>query len=107
MAHGYGHHSVYAQPRPDWSGYGQPGAPITPGHHVFPQTPSTAAQSRPNQYTELIHLRAEFKEIRKEWKARKKAEELSVKPERMNSNEMLRPKLKTTLKEDMMAASLQ
>lgn len=50
MAHGYGHHSVYAQPRPDWGGYGQPGAPMTPGHHhVFSQTPSTAAQSRPNQ----------------------------------------------------------
>lgn len=48
MAHGYGHQNVYAQPRPDWTGYGQPGAPITPGHHVFPQTPTTAS-TRPNQ----------------------------------------------------------
>lgn len=48
MGHGYGHSGVYAQPRPDWTGYGQPGAPITPGHHVFPQTP-TSASTRPNQ----------------------------------------------------------
>ncbi|KUI56967.1 hypothetical protein VM1G_00391 [Cytospora mali] len=56
MAHGYGHHSVYAQPRPDWTGYGQPGAPITPGHHVFPQTPTTAAQSRPNQVYSFVPI---------------------------------------------------
>ncbi|KAG8161499.1 hypothetical protein KVR01_008486 [Diaporthe batatas] len=46
MGHGYAHSNVYTQPRPDWTGYGQPGAPITPGHHVFPQTPTSA--SRPN-----------------------------------------------------------
>lgn len=56
MAHGYGHHSVYAQPRPDWTGYGQPGAPITPGHHVFPQTPSSASQTRPNQVYSFVPI---------------------------------------------------
>ena len=42
---------LYAQPRPDWTGYGhQQGPPLTPGHHVFPQTPTSAApQARPNQ----------------------------------------------------------
>ncbi|KAK3374864.1 hypothetical protein B0H63DRAFT_526163 [Podospora didyma] len=131
MSHGYQHPGsagLYAQPRPDWSGYSsQPGGPITPGHHVFPQTPTSAsAQARPNQvysfvpipgaqqhkrprrryeeiermykcgwngcekaYGTLNHLNAhvtmqahgqkrtpeEFKEIRKEWKARKKEEE--------------------------------
>lgn len=51
MAHGYqpAGTPMYAQPRPDWAGYGQPGGPITPGHHVFPQTPTTAAPGRPNQ----------------------------------------------------------
>ncbi|KAI3397552.1 hypothetical protein diail_10645 [Diaporthe ilicicola] len=55
MAHGYGHHNVYAQPRPDWAGYGQPGAPITPGHHVFPQTPTTAP-NRPNQVYSFVPI---------------------------------------------------
>jgi transcription factor CON7 len=53
MSHGYAQHSggLYAQPRPDWTGYGQQhGPPLTPGHHVFPQTPTSAApQSRQNQ----------------------------------------------------------
>ena len=54
MSHQYTHPAsagLYAQPRPDWAGYGQqPGGPITPGHHVFPQTPaSTAPQARPSQ----------------------------------------------------------
>lgn len=53
MSHGYAHpgSNLYAQPRPDWSGYGQQhGAPLTPGHHVFPQTPTSAPpQARPNQ----------------------------------------------------------
>lgn len=53
MSHGYAHPSsgLYAQPRPDWTGYGQQhGAPLTPGHHVFPQTPTSAPpQTRPNQ----------------------------------------------------------
>lgn len=48
-AHGYTHASGYAQSRPDWSGYGSHTAPITPNHHVFPQTPTTASQSRQNQ----------------------------------------------------------
>ena len=51
MSHGYPHSGgLYAQPRPDWTGYsGQP-TPITPSHHVFPQTPTSAApQARPNQ----------------------------------------------------------
>ena len=52
--HGYTHPGsagLYAQPRPDWSGYGQsPGGPIAPGHHVFPQTPTNAAPAaRQNQ----------------------------------------------------------
>ncbi|KAH8879836.1 hypothetical protein GQ53DRAFT_833778 [Thozetella sp. PMI_491] len=131
MPHSYSHPGsagLYAQPRPDWTGYSQQhGTPITPGHHVFPQTPtSNASQPRPNQvysfvpipgaqqhkrprrryeeiermykcgwngcekaYGTLNHLNAhvtmqshgqkrtpeEFKEIRKEWKARKKEEE--------------------------------
>ena len=52
LPHGYQHPgSLYAQPRPDWAGYGQHSpSPITPGHHVFPQTPTTAAPpARPNQ----------------------------------------------------------
>lgn len=48
-AHGYAHASGYAQSRPDWSGYGSHAAPITPNHHVFPQTPTTASQTRQNQ----------------------------------------------------------
>ena len=53
IPHGYQHPggpSLYAQPRPDWGGYTQqPGAPITPGHHVFPQSPASATQPRANQ----------------------------------------------------------
>ncbi|KAL2020377.1 hypothetical protein VTK56DRAFT_8506 [Thermocarpiscus australiensis] len=131
MAHGYQHPGtpgLYAQARPNWAGYGQqPTAPISPAHHVFPQTPTSAPpQGRPNQvysfvpipgaqqhkrprrryeeieriykcgwngcekgYGTLNHLNAhvtmqghgqkrspeEFKEIRREWKARKKEEE--------------------------------
>lgn len=48
-AHGYAHAGGYAQSRPDWSGYGSHTAPITPNHHVFPQTPTTASQTRQNQ----------------------------------------------------------
>ncbi|KAM7223653.1 hypothetical protein V8F06_001127 [Rhypophila decipiens] len=131
MAQHYATHPNYPQPRPDWSGYSQP--PVTPGHHVFPQTPTSAPQqARPNQvysfvpipgaqqhkrprrryeeiermykcgwngcekaYGTLNHLNAhvtmqahgtkrtpeEFKEIRKEWKARKKEEEAVRKAE--------------------------
>lgn len=56
MSHGYQHPSgsMYAQPRPDWAGYGQqhPG-PMNPGHHVFPQTPTSGPhQHRPNQVSQ-------------------------------------------------------
>ncbi|KAK4167629.1 hypothetical protein QBC43DRAFT_341979 [Cladorrhinum sp. PSN259] len=137
MSHPYQQHpasaGMYQQARPDWAGYGQSGGPIPTGHHVFSQTPaSAAAQSRPNQvysfvpipgaqqhkrprrryeeiermykcgwngcekaYGTLNHLNAhvtmqahgakrtpeEFKEIRKEWKARKKEEEAARKAE--------------------------
>lgn len=47
--HGYAHAGGYAQSRPDWAGYGSHAAPITPNHHVFPQTPTTASQTRQNQ----------------------------------------------------------
>lgn len=53
MQHGYSHPSsgMYAQPRPDWTGYGQHGAPpLTPGHPVYAQSPASAQpQQRPNQ----------------------------------------------------------
>ncbi|KAK3990156.1 hypothetical protein QBC44DRAFT_325751, partial [Cladorrhinum sp. PSN332] len=54
MSHPYQQHpanaGMYQQARPDWAGYGQSGGPIPTGHHVFSQTPaSAAAQSRPNQ----------------------------------------------------------
>ncbi|KAL6850663.1 hypothetical protein ACO1O0_007787 [Amphichorda felina] len=152
MAHGYSHPSggMYAQPRPDWGGYGGHGAPpLTPGHPVYAHNPASAPQQRPSQlletdytgnhtadivhkvysfvpipgaqqhkrprrryeeiermykcgwngcekaYGTLNHLNAhvtmqshgpkrtpeEFKEIRKEWKARKKEEENQRKAE--------------------------
>ncbi|KAH7000260.1 hypothetical protein EDB80DRAFT_866301 [Ilyonectria destructans] len=136
MSHSYSHPSggMYAQPRPDWGGYGQHGgAPLTPGHPVYAQSPASAPpQQRPNQvysfvpipgaqqhkrprrryeeiermykcgwngcekaYGTLNHLNAhvtmqshgqkrtpeEFKEIRKEWKQRKKEEEAQRKAE--------------------------
>ncbi|KAK3313753.1 hypothetical protein B0H66DRAFT_606998 [Apodospora peruviana] len=55
MSHSYqhpGNPQLYAQARPEWgAAYAQHGpGPITPGHNVFPQTPSSAPpQSRPNQ----------------------------------------------------------
>lgn len=66
MAHSYSHPSsagLYAQPRPDWTGYGQQhGTPITPGHHVFPQTPTSTTSQRPNQVgkTRRMHHRIPF-----------------------------------------------
>jgi hypothetical protein len=136
MTHNYSHPSgaMYAQPRPDWTGYGQHGAPpMAAGHPVYAQqTGSAAPQQRPNQvysfvpipgaqqhkrprrryeeiermykcgwngcekaYGTLNHLNAhvtmqshgqkrtpeEFKEIRKEWKQRKKEEEAQRKAE--------------------------
>ncbi|KAK0623648.1 hypothetical protein B0T14DRAFT_564985 [Immersiella caudata] len=61
MSHPYTHPGsagLYAQPRPDWAGYGQqPGAPITPGHHVFPQTPTSATPSnRPSQVYSFVPI---------------------------------------------------
>lgn len=61
MAHGYQHPAsagLYAQPRPDWTGYQQGhGTPMTPGHHVFPQTPTSAApQARPNQVYSFVPI---------------------------------------------------
>lgn len=52
MSHGYSHPSggMYAQPRPDWAGYSQHGAPpLTPGHPVYAQSPASAPQQRPSQ----------------------------------------------------------
>ncbi|CAH0018205.1 unnamed protein product [Clonostachys rhizophaga] len=134
-AHSYSHPSggMYAQPRPDWGGYGQHAQPLTPGHPVYAHGgPSAPPQARPSQvysfvpipgaqqhkrprrryeeiermykcgwngcekaYGTLNHLNAhvtmqshgpkrtpeEFKEIRKEWKARKKEEENQRKAE--------------------------
>ncbi|KAK0723022.1 hypothetical protein B0T26DRAFT_740072 [Lasiosphaeria miniovina] len=82
MAHSYQHPSsagLYAQPRPDWTGYQQqPGAPITPGHHVFPQTPTSAtSQTRPNQVYSFVPIpgaqqhkrpRRRFEEIERMYK---------------------------------------
>lgn len=52
MAHGYhaAGQGLYPQARPDWSGYQQsPAGPLTPTHHVFPQTPNSAHPNRPAQ----------------------------------------------------------
>jgi len=134
IPHGYSHPSggMYAQPRPDWGGYGGHGAPLTPGQPMYAHSPASAPQQRPSQvysfvpipgaqqhkrprrryeeiermykcgwngcekaYGTLNHLNAhvtmqshgpkrtpeEFKEIRKEWKARKKEEENQRKAE--------------------------
>ncbi|KAF4591445.1 hypothetical protein GQ602_001744 [Ophiocordyceps camponoti-floridani] len=140
MAHSYSHPtgSMYAQPRPDWTGYGgHGGAPMASGHHAVYAAQQSAASAAPqpqrsNQvysfvpipgaqqhkrprrryeeiermykcgwngcekaYGTLNHLNAhvtmqshgpkrtpeEFKEIRKEWKQRKKEEEAQRKAE--------------------------
>ncbi|KAL1880794.1 hypothetical protein VTK73DRAFT_5179 [Phialemonium thermophilum] len=48
---------LYAQPRPDWTGYGQQHGPITPGHAVFPQTPTSGAPAnRPNQVYSFVPI---------------------------------------------------
>ena len=52
MAHSYPHpgSGMYAQPRPDWAGYGQHGAPPMGGHPVYAQPPGSAPpQQRPSQ----------------------------------------------------------
>ncbi|KAG6248887.1 hypothetical protein E4U24_002495 [Claviceps purpurea] len=136
MTHGYSHPSgaMYAQPRPDWGGYGHHGAPPMAGGHpgVYGHNQASQAQQRSSQvysfvpipgaqqhkrprrryeeiermykcgwngcekaYGTLNHLNAhvtmqshgqkrtpeEFKEIRKEWKQRKKEEEAQRKAE--------------------------
>lgn len=61
MAQHYTPHPSYPQPRPDWSGYSQ--TPVTPGHHVFSQTPTSAPpQARPNQVglNPIPHARLRF-----------------------------------------------
>lgn len=62
MAHGYSHPSggMYAQPRPDWGGYGGHGAPpLTPGHPVYAHSPASAPpQQRPSQVS-LHHTQCE------------------------------------------------
>ena len=60
MSHSYPHPGsagLYTQPRPDWAGYGhQHTGPITPGHPVFPPTPTSGPQSsRPNQVGKKPH----------------------------------------------------
>jgi hypothetical protein len=54
MGHNYPHPGsagLYAQPRPDWTGYGQQHpSHLPPGHHPFPpNTASGPPQSRPSQ----------------------------------------------------------
>ncbi|KAM4062307.1 hypothetical protein HRG_009157 [Hirsutella rhossiliensis] len=59
MAHSYSHPSgsMYAQPRPDWTGYGQHGGPpLTPGHPVYAQSPASAPQQRPNQVYSFVPI---------------------------------------------------
>ncbi|EFX02037.1 c2h2 transcription factor [Grosmannia clavigera kw1407] len=58
MQHAYPHSGgLYAQPRPDWTGYGGQPTPITPGHHVFPQTPNSAPpQQRPTQVYSFVPI---------------------------------------------------
>ncbi|KAL2112130.1 hypothetical protein VUR80DRAFT_8498 [Thermomyces stellatus] len=51
--------SMYAQPRPDWSAYGQHGAaPMTPTGPVFPPTPTSAGsqQQRANQVFSFVPI---------------------------------------------------
>jgi len=61
MSHPYTHPGsagLYAQPRPDWAGYGGGAdATITTGHHVFPQTPTSAtATHRGNQVYSFVPI---------------------------------------------------
>ncbi|QUC23643.1 uncharacterized protein UV8b_07884 [Ustilaginoidea virens] len=61
MSHSYSHHSssMYAQPRPDWAGYGQHGAsPMTAGHPgVYGQSPASAPpQQRQNQVYSFVPI---------------------------------------------------
>ena len=60
MSHSYSHPSsgMYAQARPEWGGYSQHGAPMTPGGHpVYAQPPGSAPpQQRPSQVGFLFFL---------------------------------------------------
>ncbi|KAI9158940.1 C2H2 finger domain transcription factor CON7 [Paramyrothecium foliicola] len=60
MTHSYSHPSggMYAQPRPDWAGYGQHGAPpMAPGHPVYAQQAGSAPpQQRPNQVYSFVPI---------------------------------------------------
>lgn len=60
MTHSYSHPSggMYAQPRPDWTGYGQHGAPpMAPGHPVYAQQAGSAPpQQRPNQVSRQCRI---------------------------------------------------
>jgi len=61
MTHSYSHPppGMYAPQRPDWAGYGQHGAPITPGHHVYAQSAASAPpQARPNQVYSFVPIPA-------------------------------------------------
>ncbi|KAJ2976785.1 hypothetical protein NQ176_g4741 [Zarea fungicola] len=59
MAHSYSHpnSNMYAQPRPEWGNYGQhTGAPLTPGHPVYGQSPASAPQQRPSQVYSFVPI---------------------------------------------------
>ncbi|KAK2612190.1 C2H2 finger domain transcription factor con7 [Conoideocrella luteorostrata] len=61
MSHSYSHPNsgMYAQPRPDWTGYGQHGAsPLTAGHpNVYAQSPASAPpQQRPSQVYSFVPI---------------------------------------------------
>ncbi|KAM0635625.1 hypothetical protein ACHAPW_001288 [Verticillium nonalfalfae] len=50
---------AYPQPRPDWTGYGQHSAGLTPATHHFPPTPSSAPPNgRPTQVSVDSHKMA-------------------------------------------------
>lgn len=63
MTHSYSHPNsgMYAQPRPDWTGYGQHGAsPMAAGHPgVYGQSPASAPQQRPNQVSNPLRMHFE------------------------------------------------
>ncbi|KAH6708433.1 transcriptional regulator [Verticillium dahliae] len=48
---------AYPQPRPDWTGYGQHSAGLTPATHHFPPTPSSAPPNgRPTQVYSFVPI---------------------------------------------------
>jgi hypothetical protein len=59
MAHSYSHPSggMYAQPRPDWGGYGGHAPPLTPGHPVYAHSPASAPPpQRPSQVYSFVPI---------------------------------------------------